>query len=62
MWRDTIGIVPWGENNPKIFIDPGNSGTEVGISIKSNEGFSAILRNVWLRSRDNIPVLDTILQ
>lgn len=62
VWRDTIGIVPWGEeNNPKIFIDPGNSGTEVGISIKSNEGFSATLRNVWLRSRDNIPVLDTIL-
>ncbi len=62
VWRDTIGIVPWGEeNNPRIFIDPGTAGTEVSISIKSNEGFSASLRNVWLRSRDTIPGLDTIL-
>jgi hypothetical protein len=62
VWRDTIGIVPWGEeNNPRIFIDPGTGGTEVSISIKSNEGFSASLRHVWLRSRDKIPVLDTIL-
>jgi hypothetical protein len=62
VWRDTIGIVPWGEeNDPKIFIDPGTGGTQVSISIKSNEGFSAGLRRVWLRSRDPIPALDNYL-
>ncbi|HEX2956150.1 MAG TPA: hypothetical protein VHO70_04945 [Chitinispirillaceae bacterium] len=59
VWRDTIGIVPWGqEHNPDIYIDPGVDGTQVSIKIKSGEGFSARVANVFLRSKDVIEIVN----
>lgn len=67
VWKDTIGIVPWGEkSNPDIFIDPktpnGND-PEIAFEIDSKIGFKAGLRNVRMKSKPNykLPVLDTVV-
>jgi predicted outer membrane repeat protein len=62
VWKEKIGIVPWGDTvNPKIYIQPEPTGATLSFKFEKGEGFTGSLKKVHLLSKDEIPVLDTIL-
>ena len=60
-FTDTIGIIPWMSDTPDVFIDPGEDGTDITLSLSSRFGGRLSLDDGHVRSREKLSGIDTKL-